>query len=108
MAMLCKIHDMDKVNFKNILKNYIEDEDVEVVTSFLHALLGFCTMTLESKSNPKKMSDHFREKSGILGVVIDIIFAPYVARLLEFNLEEISNVVSIVHCNLKTFFFFKI
>ena len=105
MAMLCKIHDMDKVNFKNILKNYIEDEDVEVVTSFLHALLGFCTMTLESKSNPKKMSDHFREKSGILGVVIDIIFAPYVARLLEFNLEEISNVVSIVHCNLKTFFF---
>ena len=97
MAMLCKIHDMDKENFKAILQHYIEEEDVEVVTSFLHALLGFCTMTLESKSNQKKMSDHFREKSGILGIVIDITFAPYIARLLEFNLEEISNVVSIQH-----------
>ena len=94
MAMLSKIHDMDKDNFKNVLRNYIEDEDVEVVTNFLHALLGFCTMTLESKSTQKKMSDHFKEKSGILGIIIDCIFAPYIARLLEFNLEEISNVVS--------------
>ena len=94
MAMLSKIHDMDTDNFKTVLRNYIEDEDAEVVTNFLHALLGFCTMTLESKSNQKKMSDHFKEKSGILGVIIDIIFAPYIARLLEFNLEEISNVVS--------------
>lgn len=96
MAMLSKIHDMDQDNFKTFLRIYIEDEDVEVVTNFLHALLGFCTMALESKSNQKKMSDHFKEKSGILGVVIDNIFAPYIARLLEFNLEEISNVVSTV------------
>lgn len=94
MAMLSKLHDMDKDNFKTLLCNYIEDEDVEVVTNFLHALLGFCTMTLESKSTQKNMSDHFKEKSGILGVMVDIVFAPYIARLLEFNLEEISNVVS--------------
>jgi hypothetical protein len=94
MAMLSKIHDMDKENFNTVLRNYIEDQDVEVVTNFLHALLGFCTMTLESKSTEKKMSDHFKEKSGILGVIIDSVFAPYIARLLEFNLEEISNVVS--------------
>ena len=94
VAMLSKIHDMDKDNFITVLQNYIEDEDVEVVTNFLHALLGFCTMTLESKSTQKKMSDHFKEKSGILGIIVDTIFAPYIARLLEFNLEEISNVVS--------------
>ena len=94
MAMLTKMHEIDQDNFKSILQNFIEDEDVEVVTNFLHALLGFCTMTLESKSNQKKMSDHFKEKTGIVGVIIDIVFAPYVARLLEFNLEEISNVVS--------------
>lgn len=95
VAMLLKMHEIDKENFETVLRSYIEDEHMEDVTNFLHALLGFCTMTLESKSNQKTISDHFKEKTGILGFIIDSTFTPYLARLLEFNLEELSNVVSI-------------
>ena len=97
LAMLTRLCKMDAEKFKSFLQNYTKEEDVEVVTNFLHALLGFCTMTLESKSSGKKMSEHFKEKSGVVGIVIDSMFPAYVTRLIEFNLEEISNVVSFLY-----------
>lgn len=100
IAMMTKLHGTEQNAFKNCLRSFVEDNDVELVTDFLHALLGFCTMTLESKSTKKTMSDLFKEKPGIVGVAIDCVFAPYISKLLEFNLEEISNVVSLCACKI--------
>ncbi|XP_075036413.1 protein unc-80 homolog isoform X26 [Mixophyes fleayi] len=86
MAQSCltKLYKLDKVQFRQTMKDYVNKDSLNNVVDFLHALLGFCMEPVTDNragfGNNFSTMDNKSTSQGVEGIIVSSMFKSLITR----------------------------